>query len=161
MDISILPPHQQFEIVKHLPVNSLVNICVANQQWMNTCLNPHFKNSLLAYRPNLLTQMRTTLMQAINSNEPPKVLFMLKFGVDPNFEYFKTTPLIVASQRGHTDIVFHLISFGARVNEQVTETKPLIEAIKNNHRDVIDLLMKYGANNNLEKITISEIRTTY
>ena len=68
--------------------------------------------------------------------------------VDSRSGYYKTTPLIAASQRGHKDVVSFLIKNGADVNlKDATDGNrtALDYATYNCHKDIIRTLIKNGA----------------
>ena len=61
------------------------------------------------------------------------------------------TPLIVAAQKGHTDICGVLLAHGGNVNDQTSGpggVTPLIVAAENGHAGICGLLLAYGSNVN-------------
>lgn len=59
------------------------------------------------------------------------------------------TPLIIASQYGHSEIVEVLLKNKADPNSSTTSgTSPLIVSIFNNFTQIVALLLKYGSNRN-------------
>eukprot|EP00919_Chromeraceae_sp_WS-2016_P035372 GHVR01083798.1.p1 GENE.GHVR01083798.1~~GHVR01083798.1.p1 ORF type:complete len:108 (-),score=7.71 GHVR01083798.1:148-471(-) len=61
-----------------------------------------------------------------------------------------TTPLIRASEGGHTDIARLLIDKGADVNSEDNNGTPLICASKGGHTDIARLLIDKGVDVNTE-----------
>ena len=64
--------------------------------------------------------------------------------INSEFGYWET-PLILAAEKGHLDIVELLLECGANVNKAIYEDTPLTASIKRNYEDVFELLLKRGA----------------
>jgi ankyrin repeat protein len=68
----------------------------------------------------------------------------------PDFEYLKivgkSTPLILAAQNGHAEIVKLLLGVGAKVNAKTSnDSTSLILAAENGYADIVKLLLDAGA----------------
>jgi hypothetical protein len=59
-----------------------------------------------------------------------------------------TTPLYIAAQNGHSDVVRMLVDTGADVNQAKTDdgSTPLLMAVQEGHVDVVRMLVDAGAN---------------
>src|SRR6218665_345840 len=69
---------------------------------------------------------------------------LLKVGADT--ELGNSTPLIEASQEGHSDIVKLLLDAGAHVNAvNINKQTPLLVAADSGHLDVVQILLSHGA----------------
>ena len=56
------------------------------------------------------------------------------------------TPLLIASEQGHGDVVRQLLEGGAAINQSKEDgATPLYAASEDGHRDVVDILLKHGA----------------
>ena len=55
------------------------------------------------------------------------------------------TALILACQKGNTDVIQLLLNNGAQVNAEISERFAIVEASKNGHTEAIKLLLKHGA----------------
>ena len=57
------------------------------------------------------------------------------------------TPLYIASQNSHTDVVSLILKFSANPNSQMDDgSSPLYIASQNGHTEIISLLLKANAN---------------
>jgi len=76
------------------------------------------------------------------------VVFLIKQGADVNVASRITgwTPLHVAADKGHLEVVKTLVGAGANVNakDKVGMT-PIRSAIGDGHKDVIEFLKQHGA----------------
>lgn len=72
----------------------------------------------------------------------------------------RRTPLILAAERGHIDVVRFLVGRGADVNRPSFDGTSLTVAVKNNHVEVARILIDHGADVNEERwVKISPLMT--
>ena len=97
---------------------------------------------------------QTALMYGIHfNNDIRAVNLLLKANANPNLQTKNgRTPLFIASQKGHTDIVYLLLKASANPNLQYFEdgSTPLYIASQNGHTEIISLLLKANADPNLQ-----------
>ncbi len=71
---------------------------------------------------------------------------LLKAGADLNQGYDRATPLFMASQNGHAEVVEILVKAGADLNQGPDDgATPLFQASQNGHVEVVEILIKAGA----------------
>lgn len=87
------------------------------------------------------------LIEAATEGDSKKVNNLLAQGVTINAQdQYGWTPLMIAVEKNHKDIVQLLIDKGANVNAQaIYDTTALMIANQKDHKDIIDLLKKHGA----------------
>ena len=92
----------------------------------------------------------TAIMPAILKGQTDVIRFLLSKNADTNYKTtsgYKFSPLQLACQLGHTDIVRCLIEAGADVNSIAGDgSTPLISAAFKGHIDVVRVLLDNGAN---------------
>lgn len=107
-------------------------------------------------RPSLVAESnyadeRTGLHQAAFIGCPKSVRYFLSKGVDINqIDTYRATPLWLAAQNGHLEIVQLLIEKGADINAVVDDNHrtALMLAAQNGHLEVLQLLIEKGADIN-------------
>ena len=85
-------------------------------------------------------------------NNQPVLLWLLKYGVDPNLVEAKNhvTSLIIASAKGHKKIVETLLEENVQINRRALDgSTALYRACENGHFDVVEMLLIKGANPNV------------
>ncbi|MFN7975532.1 MAG: ankyrin repeat domain-containing protein [Acidobacteriota bacterium] len=98
----------------------------------------------------------TPLGIAADSGDARSVNELLAKGADPNgMTSFGLTPLVIASRKGHDDVVRALIAGGARIDQvDAPPTRegwtPLMNAVHKNQARVCKTLIDAGANVNLK-----------
>lgn len=93
-------------------------------------------------------KLEDALCEAAEAARTGIVKELLQLGVNPNSERYKTSPMTIASRRGHIGIVRLLLKAGASPSTAELSSSdriPLHQAIRNNHVDVAALLLSYGA----------------
>ncbi|MGB3296791.1 MAG: ankyrin repeat domain-containing protein, partial [Phormidesmis sp.] len=89
-----------------------------------------------------------SLRSAVYHNDVGRVKALLKFGTDfRSVNWYDTPVLVIAAQKGYTDIVQALISAGANVNTGY-DRLPLQVAAEQGHLDVVQRLLNSGADVN-------------
>jgi len=92
----------------------------------------------------------TAIMPAVHRNRADIVGLLISKGAKVNYAIetgYKFTPLQLACQLGHVEIVKCLLDAGARVNVTATDgSTPLISAAFKGHHDVVQMLLDKGAN---------------
>lgn len=92
------------------------------------------------------TPKTMTLHAAIKSNNFEQVIAHLAQGANlEEADEFARTPLLVAANNGHKEIVQSLIACGASVNAITEHGSPLHLAADNGHTEVVNMLIKAGA----------------
>ena len=95
------------------------------------------------------------LFKAAAKGNTKKVESMIVKGVDINAsltgpKFHNETPLFVACQNGHQNVVATLLKHGANINQAASENAtPLFIASQNGYKDVVEVLIKHGANINI------------
>jgi ankyrin repeat protein len=90
---------------------------------------------------------------ALKEGQLSIVEYFVEGGQDPEqrfTEYFLQTPLTVAAQHGHHDVVRYLIEQKVDINRPDDYAPALLYAVGNDHLDVAETLMKGGANPNIK-----------
>jgi serine/threonine-protein phosphatase 6 regulatory ankyrin repeat subunit B len=97
------------------------------------------------------------LHDACHKGDVNVVKKLLALGVDTEVymdidENNQMTPLMLAANQGHTDVVEVLLSHGANLNASTFHSRvtPLTAAIKNNHTDIVDLILDYAHNSSVD-----------
>jgi hypothetical protein len=92
------------------------------------------------------------LLDAIRMDEADKVTRALNNGADINrANSAGDTPLYVASEIGHVEVVRILLENGADINRAESNGQtPLMIAVDSGHLEVVEVLLEYGANLNAE-----------
>jgi ankyrin repeat protein len=117
-----------------------------------------------AYQKNNITKIKSLItknrvyypmfIKAINDNNLKIVkLFLNYYNANPNFVEVMTTQtvLMIASNKGYTEIVKLLLKKGADPNQKDYKgTTALMLASQSCHKDVVKLLLKNGANPRLK-----------
>jgi hypothetical protein len=130
---------------------------------MNILLNK-IKEMDKAYKKNNITKIKSLIsknrvhypmfIKAINDNNLKIVkLFLNYYNANPNFVLvmISQTVLMVASNKGYTEIVKLLLKKGADPNQKNYKgTTALMLASQSGHKDVVKLLLKNGANPRLK-----------
>ena len=91
------------------------------------------------------------LLAAADRGDVAGVRALLKNGANPNFQSRSdrtgVPPLVIAAQRGHTEVVRILLEAGARVEGRLwTDETALYAAAWRGHLDTVRLLLEWGAN---------------
>ncbi|XP_061554280.1 dynein axonemal heavy chain 12 isoform X1 [Phycodurus eques] len=93
---------------------------------------------------------RTALHEAAFLGLENFVYLLLESGDNPNAcDIKKKTPLALAAQNGHLNVVEHLLEKGANVECESESGSILFDAAASGNPDVISLLLDYGADANL------------
>ena len=88
------------------------------------------------------------LLKAIERNDVSGVKQLLAEGAASNYRSADgSTPLVLASALGQTEIVEVLIEGGAAVNQTAKrDVSPLLATVQGNHIEVVKVLLQHGAN---------------
>lgn len=91
--------------------------------------------------------LESSLHYAITGKDIAKVKVLIDAGTDLNKCYYDDTPLFIAVEDGHREIVEMLISAGVNVNARSGHfpTQPLVEAAEKGYSDIVELLIHAGA----------------
>lgn len=93
-----------------------------------------------------------TLFNAVKQGDIADILLCLENGADVNFKYqlmFGWTPLILATELGHFDVVKLLLANGANVNIlNDNDMNALLVASYKGHFEIVKILVENGANVN-------------
>lgn len=93
-----------------------------------------------------MSSVQELLHLACTSGTFSQVKMLLGLGGDPNLVSHGLSPLYIAAQNGHADIVALLIENGAIVDIPLsTGETPLFSACQKGHYEVAELLIKKGA----------------
>lgn len=85
-------------------------------------------------------------LTAVKHGEFSSVRYYLTWYANPNYHSQGVTPLILASQEGHTEIVKLLLANGADKQETNCSGKTAIQlASMNGHTEIVELLAPYKA----------------
>ncbi len=92
----------------------------------------------------------TAIMPAILRGQTDVIRYLISKGANTNYKItsgHKFSPLQLACQLGHADIVRSLLDAGADVNSVAGDgSTPLISAVFKGHIDVVKMLLDHGAN---------------
>lgn len=118
-----------------------------------------FANFLLANKADINFACRngkTALISALRERRPETAKFLLEAGADANGKRFSfgETALMLAAERGFTEVVEMLIAKGAAVNARNETTQAALDYAVSSNYDIdqatrvkiVDLLLKAGAN---------------
>ncbi len=105
------------------------------------------------------------LVRAIIDNNLKAVIELIAQGANVNAaDCQKSTPLMIAAYKGHTDIVALLLKNRANIHAANSDgNTPLIFAAQNGHKEAVELLLKSGADftaKNADNKTASELAKT-
>ncbi|WP_447983493.1 ankyrin repeat domain-containing protein [Nitrospira sp. Nam74] len=109
---------------------------------------PRFQVFFIALIPILLQGCSLGLMHAADSGDSSGVSSLLDQAIDANtqFPILGSSPLILASAKGHSEVVRLLLDHGAHINAtDHTGWTPLHAAIYGGHAEVVQLLLERGA----------------
>jgi len=81
---------------------------------------------------------------------------LVENGADINRERNNgATPLFIACQNGHENVVKYLLEHGVNINKELNDGwTPLIIACCKGHENVVKYLLEHGANINKKKIMV-------
>ncbi len=86
------------------------------------------------------------LINEIEKGNIENVKILLDSKINPNDNYFATTPIFVACQKNKTEIAKLLLEHGAKLEKSFDSE--LYFAVKNKNKELAHLLINYGANVN-------------
>lgn len=95
----------------------------------------------------LLNNQNTTIHEAARNNDK-SIHTLIKLGANLNIkDHEGETPLMIAAEKGHIDLVQTLKCHGADINlENKHHETALYIAAKNGHKEIVELLINFGAN---------------
>ena len=94
-----------------------------------------------------MTTIDSVIHKAAYSGNPKTVDVLLKYRPTLDLNKFGTdlkTPLMIAAENGHKEMVHHLLKLGADVNHQCTYKSALHYAVDANSTEIAKLLLEYG-----------------
>ena len=97
-------------------------------------------------------------LRQVERGDRTVVELFLQAGINPKAKVDGGSALIVATTRGHADIVQMLIAKGADVNARNKEgATPLMGAIMGGRKDIVSLLLDRGADVNASTATTTQV----
>lgn len=103
---------------------------------------------------SLLNRSKISLLKAIDIGSLKDVRRLLDRGVNPNFSYRRSIPIIEAAKKDNYEILIALINAGADVNVQSDlGFTPLMNATITNKINNVRILLQSGARVNLMNFT--------
>lgn len=100
-----------------------------------------------------MVEYASSLHQAIASDDLEQARNLIIHGANINLKdenYHNITPLFLAVENGHLEMVKLLLDFGAKVNARDSEKKtPLMNLDEDASAELVEILIKYGAKVNL------------
>lgn len=97
----------------------------------------------------LSNQKGNVLIQAIESNSPKVVQYLLEKKADPNYSYNSRTPLMYAAQKQNICIIRQLLKYGAAINEKDSiGNTALMIASTGSKLNIVKLMIRRGASLN-------------
>ncbi|MDD3567273.1 MAG: ankyrin repeat domain-containing protein [Bacteroidales bacterium] len=130
---------------------SLTLLCIAivGLQFVYSQVSQSYFTSPLDEKQHKLNIEDVTLLvvQQVDSGNYENVKQILEFGISPNIDWYGTTPLMYAAQRGHYEIARELMIYGAELDTPNPEGLTALHFATSNHKDSIaELLVLNGAN---------------
>ncbi|VDI32359.1 Hypothetical predicted protein [Mytilus galloprovincialis] len=138
---------------------------IVNEVFCNTNMNiPEFRNRFLCFLNDLdisyqrqlahtcdVENQDTALLLSCFDGDIPMIQWCLTHDVDCNlYRNDETTPMEIAVQQGHTEIVRMLLDRGVDYNKCTSDGffLPLMTACSNGSADIVNILLEKGANFN-------------
>lgn len=109
------------------------------------CLVPSMLRAFFVV--STMTTIDSVIHKASYSGNPKTIDVLLKYQPTLDLNKFGTglkTPLMIAAENGHTEMVHHLLKLGADVNHQCTYKSALHYAVDANSTEIAKLLLEYG-----------------
>ena len=118
-----------------------------------------FSNSIIFAQKdaNTATSRLAVLSEHLVAEDISEIQQLLEAGADANVKNtYDATPLYMASENGHSEVVKLLLAAGADVNiaENIFGTTPLIAAVTDGHAEIVKLLIAANADVNIATKTV-------